>query len=123
MNAGVTGISEKLTLSLGGDTVRDLKCSSLRYFGSKKGASGCEILLEGRPMMRCETCFHEFTAFDFVTLRNLCEHVYLDSLAQKQHPALPGSAKPFHDLTAFQTGSPWEGKHSESTGELVSLEE
>ena len=32
MNAGVTGISKKLTLSLGGDTVCDLKCSSLRYF-------------------------------------------------------------------------------------------
>lgn len=35
-------------------------------------------------MMRCEMCSHEFTAFDFVSLRNLCEHVYLDSLAQKQ---------------------------------------
>lgn len=35
-------------------------------------------------MMRCEMCSHEFTAFDFISLRNLCEHVYLDSLAQKQ---------------------------------------
>ncbi len=34
-------------------------------------------------MMRCETCFHECTGFEFVTLNNLCEHLYLDSLAQK----------------------------------------
>lgn len=32
MNAGVTDISEQLTLSLGGDTVSGSKCSSLRYF-------------------------------------------------------------------------------------------
>ena len=73
-------------------------------------------------MMRCETCFHEFTAFDFVTLRNLCEHVYLDSLAQKQTSILPGTAKSFHDLTVFPPAPPWEVKHSESPGELVSLE-
>ena len=73
-------------------------------------------------MMRCKMCFHEFTAFDFVTLRNLCEHVYLDSLVQKQNPALPGPGKPSPDLTVFQPVPPWEVKHSESTGELVSLE-
>lgn len=44
-------------------------------------------------MMRCETCCQEYTAFDFVTLRNLCEHVYLDSLAQKQNPSLSNSDK------------------------------
>jgi len=37
-------------------------------------------------MMRCETCSHECTVVDFVTLRNLCEHLSLDSLARKNHP-------------------------------------
>lgn len=44
-------------------------------------------------MMRCKTCYQEYTAFDFVTLRNLCEHVYLDSLAQKQDPSFSKSEK------------------------------
>lgn len=44
-------------------------------------------------MMKCETCYQDYTAFDFVTLRNLCEHVYLDSLAQKQNPSLFKSDK------------------------------
>ena len=35
-------------------------------------------------MMRCDTCSHECTVVDFMTLRNVCEHLYLDSLAQKQ---------------------------------------
>jgi hypothetical protein len=39
-------------------------------------------------MMRCEICSHEYTRIDFVALRNLCEHVYLDSLAQKGSPSL-----------------------------------
>ena len=34
-------------------------------------------------MIRCETCRHECSQLDFVTLRNLCEHLYLDSLAEK----------------------------------------
>jgi len=34
-------------------------------------------------MMRCETCSHECTVVDFMTLRNVCEHLYLDSLAKK----------------------------------------
>ena len=42
-------------------------------------------------MMRCETCSHECTMFDFVALRNLCEHFYLDSLAQKQNQFLGSS--------------------------------
>jgi hypothetical protein len=73
-------------------------------------------------MMRCETCLHEFTPFDFVTLRNLCEHVYLDSLAQKRNPSFPGPVKPLHSLTFTPSGRLREGKHSESPGELVSLE-
>ena len=44
-------------------------------------------------MMKCKTCCQEYTAFDFVTLRNLCEHVYLDSLAQKQDASLSKSDK------------------------------
>jgi hypothetical protein len=41
-------------------------------------------------MMRCGTCSQEYTTFDFVTLRNLCEHIYLDSLAQKRNSFLAG---------------------------------
>jgi hypothetical protein len=50
-------------------------------------------------MMRCQTCCHEYTPFDFLTLRNLCEHVYLDSLAQKQKPASPRSDQSLHSLS------------------------
>ena len=39
-------------------------------------------------MMRCETCSHECTVMDFVTLRNVCEHLYLDSLAKKRYAFL-----------------------------------
>ncbi len=53
-------------------------------------------------MMKCETCYQEYTAFDFVTLRNLCEHVYLDSLAQKQNPSLYKSDKPVSPLNIYQ---------------------
>lgn len=42
-------------------------------------------------MMRCGTCSQEYTTFDFVTLRNLCEHIYLDSLAQRRNSFLAGS--------------------------------
>ena len=35
-------------------------------------------------MVKCETCAHECTVIDFVTLSNVCEHLYLDSLAKKQ---------------------------------------
>lgn len=37
-------------------------------------------------MMRCETCAHECTVVDFGALRNVCDHLYLDSLAKKYHP-------------------------------------
>ena len=49
-------------------------------------------------MMRCKTCYQEYTAVDFVALRNLCEHVYLDSLAQKGDPSLSRSSKTFPSL-------------------------
>lgn len=74
-------------------------------------------------MMRCETCSQEYTAFDFVSLRNLCEHLYLDSLAQKRNPSLPGSARPFHSLKISQPVRPREVESSESLGELVPLEQ
>jgi hypothetical protein len=54
-------------------------------------------------MMKCETCCQEFTAFDFVTLRNLCEHVYLDSLAQKNNPSLSKSDKSVSPLKIHQS--------------------
>jgi hypothetical protein len=50
-------------------------------------------------MMMCKTCCQEYSAFDFVTLRNLCEHVYLDSLAQKLNHSVPESVKSSHGLT------------------------
>jgi hypothetical protein len=70
--------------------------------------------------MRCETCSQEYTAFDFVSLRNLCEHLYLDSLAQKVSPPLP---KQFHSLNLSQPVPPRKAENSESVGELVSLEQ
>lgn len=57
-------------------------------------------------MMRCQTCFQEYTAFDFVTLRNLCEHVYLDSLAKKQHISLSESARHFYSLNSPEPAAP-----------------
>jgi hypothetical protein len=74
-------------------------------------------------MMRCETCCQEYTAFDFVTLRNLCEHLYLDSLAQKRNHSFPRPAKPFHGLNISQPVRPREVEPSEPLGELVPLEQ
>lgn len=73
-------------------------------------------------MMRCDTCFHEYTAFDFVTLRNLCEHVYLDSLAQKRTHSFSSPDKPFHGLNIPQSVRFREVEISSSLGEPVSLE-
>jgi len=74
-------------------------------------------------MMRCETCCQEYTVFDFAALRNLCEHVYLDSLAQKLNPSIAVPVIPFHSLTMSHRFRRWDVKHTESFGELVSLEE
>ena len=38
--------------------------------------------------MVCEECAHECTMSDFLVLRNLCEHLYLDALAKKSIPSL-----------------------------------
>jgi hypothetical protein len=56
-------------------------------------------------MMRCKTCYQEYTAIDFVALRNLCEHVYLDSLAQKGDPSLPRSSETFSSVRTSPPGS------------------
>ena len=47
-------------------------------------------------MMRCETCSHECTVVDFLTLRNVCEHLYLDSLAKKQDLLLASATIPMY---------------------------
>ncbi len=46
-------------------------------------------------MMRCENCFHECTRIDFSTFRNLCEHLYLDALAEKTQSVARGGSN-FH---------------------------
>ena len=45
-------------------------------------------------MMRCENCSHECTVVDFVALRNLCEHLYLDSLAKQGNSILVSGSNP-----------------------------
>lgn len=68
-------------------------------------------------MMRCEHCSHECTVIDFVTLRNLCEHLCLDALAKKHHPfqdsaTIPrSSGRNFHDL--FSTAVEFAGVSGE----------
>ena len=47
-------------------------------------------------MMRCDTCSHECTVVDFMTLRNVCEHLYLDSLAKKQALFLASATMPMY---------------------------
>jgi hypothetical protein len=74
-------------------------------------------------MMRCGTCYQEFTAVDFVSLRNLCEHVYLDSLAQKRKSSLAGPVMYSQSLAVSQPECSRDVMHSESLGELVSLEQ
>ena len=63
-------------------------------------------VLEGRPMMRCENCSHECTVVDFVTLRNLCEHLYLDALAQKPNPLCASNNIPIDSRRNFKRPLP-----------------
>lgn len=44
--------------------------------------------------MNCEYCFHKCTLVDFATLRNLCEHLYLDALAKKRNSFLASTTLP-----------------------------
>lgn len=76
-------------------------------------------------MMRCLTCFQDFTVADFVSLRNLCEHVYLDSLAKKQNPRSPllsDPARSLHHFTLSQSIGFGEAESPEPLDELVSSE-
>jgi len=74
-------------------------------------------------MMKCETCSHEYTVIDFVTLRNLCEHLYLDSLAQKPNPCLAPETYPIYRGKAFQSLLPKAIKYPEKRGALLPLEQ
>ncbi len=56
-------------------------------------------------MMRCENCSHECTVVDFGTLRNLCEHLYLDALAQKPNSFLASNNIPINRGRNFQRKS------------------
>lgn len=73
-------------------------------------------------MMRCENCSHECTVVDFVTFRNLCEHLYLDALAKKQHFLLASTSIPINSERAFQSLSPRAIEDPASQGEFVPLE-
>ncbi len=53
-------------------------------------------------MMRCETCSHECTIVDFVTFRNVCEHLYLDSLAKKSNPFMGSTSRSMYCGNGFQ---------------------
>ena len=73
--------------------------------------------------MRCENCSHECTAVDFVTLRNLCEHLYLDALAKKSNPFRASNDIPINSRRNFRTLLPsaMEGPPS-AREELLALE-
>lgn len=53
--------------------------------------------------MRCENCSHECTIVDFVSLRNLCEHLYLDALATKPNPFEASDNIPINSGRSFQS--------------------
>jgi hypothetical protein len=53
--------------------------------------------------MRCENCSQECTMVDFVTLRNLCEHLYLDALATKPNPFEASDNIPINSGRNFQS--------------------
>ncbi len=73
-------------------------------------------------MMRCETCSHECTVVDFVTLRSLCEHLYLDSLAKKHNPFFPSATIPLFSGRELQSLFSRAIKSPAVRGELVPLE-
>ena len=73
-------------------------------------------------MMRCENCSHECTVLDFVTLRNLCEHLYLDALAQKQHLFSDSATIPMYRGREYHDLFSREVEFSGVRGELQPLE-
>ncbi len=73
-------------------------------------------------MMRCENCSHECTVVDFVTLRNLCEHLYLDALAKKPNPFLASNTIPINSGRNFQSLLPCAMERPSARDELLALE-
>ena len=72
--------------------------------------------------MRCENCSHECTVVDFGTLRNLCEHLYLDALARKPNPFRASSNIPVHSGRNFPSLLPSAMERPSTREELVALE-
>jgi hypothetical protein len=79
-------------------------------------------ILEWRPMMRCENCSHECTVVDFSTLRNLCEHLYLDALAKKGNPLQASNNMPIGSGRHFQSLFPSTMEEATAREELLALE-
>jgi hypothetical protein len=73
-------------------------------------------------MMRCDTCSHECTVVDFVTLRNLCEHLYLDALAKKPNPFVASTNIHINSGRNFQSLLPSAIQWSSACEESLALE-
>ena len=73
-------------------------------------------------MMRCENCSHECTVVDFGTLRNLCEHLYLDALAKKSNPFLASTNIPINSGRNFHGLLPSAREWSSARKESLALE-
>ena len=73
-------------------------------------------------MMRCENCSHECTVVDFGTLRNLCEHLYLDALAKKPNSFRASNNIPLASGRNFQSLLPSAREWSSAREELLALE-
>ena len=73
-------------------------------------------------MMRCENCSHECTVVDFGTLRNLCEHLYLDALAKKSDPFRASNSIPINSERNFHSLLPSAREWSSAREELLALE-
>jgi hypothetical protein len=73
-------------------------------------------------MMRCENCSHECTVVDFGTLRNLCEHLYLDALAKKPNPFRVSNDFPLNSESNFQSLLPSAMEGPSAREELLALE-
>jgi len=73
-------------------------------------------------MMRCEYCSHECTVVDFVTFRNLCEHLYLDALAKKPNLLRAPNDIPIKSERNFQRLLPSAMEGPSAREELLALE-
>ena len=73
-------------------------------------------------MVRCENCSHECTVVDFGTLRNLCEHLYLDALAKKSNPFQASNNIPINRGRNFDSLLPSAREWSSAHEELLALE-